>query len=367
MARRDKSGDTAVYVEENYFRHVDQLERWRQEYEHQQAVEKKLASVSVLTYEPIDYAPLLTQVPWQERSIPNFDYLLENARIAAESKFFIPIAAQLIFLIAAAFALLVSSKALVLWIAGTLVLLVSASLYITIHTRTATIQSVLTKTKEEIEQRQEAERQKNEQARLDHEAQESERVTQLEKLLSGDIGAIMLRLDNVLPKMDIPFPVEVDIDIYENVPLVKVWLPTKAIIPVQTSKLHASGRLLYEEKEQRVINKQYLELCAALLMRVVAKAYENIPSFEHGYIWGMSREHLQNSCLICATIDRDKLSPACQAATGLGALQKLDSSYNIDTALNVGTVDPTLPEGWDSVAPQLLRSLHVKICKASLV
>lgn len=366
MGRRDKNGDTAVYVEENYFRHVDQLERWRQEYEHQQAVEKKLASVSSLAYEPLDYAPLLVQVPWKERPIPNFDDFLEKARIAAESRFFIPIAVQLAILIAAVFALLVSSEALALWIAGTLVLIISSSLYITIHSRKSTIQSVLARTKAEIEQRQEAERQKNEQARMEHERQEGERVKQLEKLLVGDIGAIMLRLDNVLPKMDIPFQFEVDIDIYENIPLVKVWLPSKTIIPVQTSKLHASGRLLYEEKEQRVINKQYLELCAALLVRVVAKVYENIPTFDRGYIWGMSRDYIQNSCLLCATIDRDKLS-ACQTTTGLAALQKFDAIYNMDTALNITPVDPTLPEGWDNIAPQLIRSLHVKISKTSLV
>ena len=38
--RQDKG---KVYVDELYFRHVDQMERWRQEYEHCQIVENTLA------------------------------------------------------------------------------------------------------------------------------------------------------------------------------------------------------------------------------------------------------------------------------------------------------------------------------------
>ncbi|MDD4600870.1 hypothetical protein SDC9_27523 [bioreactor metagenome] len=363
MSKRKKTGDIKVYVEENYFRHVDQMERWRQEYEHHQAVEKKLASVSTLTFELFDYDPLLVRIPWKERPTPNFDYLLEEARLTAESKFFIPIAVRIVALIVMLFILFISSKVYALWISGTLAFTIGVSLYVALNDRRFTIESVLTKTRAEVEERQELEKQKNEQARHEHETQEEARIEFVSKLLEGDISAIMLRLDNVLEKMELSFPLEIDIDVYENTPLIKVWLPPKTIIPTQKSTLLPSGRLAYEEKEQRTINKQYIELCAAVLTRVAAKVYENIPSFGCGYVWGMGKGYLKSECLVSIVTDSEKVALACQAPTGLAALQKMDAKFEPDGMLALQPMETVNPEGWADIPPQLIHGIHVKIFK----
>lgn len=363
MAKRQKNGDIQVYVEENYFRHVDQLERWRQEYEHSLALESKLTSVSKLEYVPVDYTPMLVRVPWKERTVPNFNYLLDEARIAAESKFFMPVAARIAILIVLIFLLIVSDKATVLWIAATLGATVGGSLFLVIKDRKQTIESILIKVKVEIEERQEAERQKNELARKEHEQNEDNRIQFIERLLNGDMGSIVLRLDNVLPKLSMPFPLEIDVDIYNNIPLVKVWLPPKMIIPTQSCTLLSSGRLCYEEKEQRAINKQYIELCTSILMRVISAIYANIPTFSNGYILGMGKEYMQNACYFSIAIDRDKIDKACQCANGLSAIQSMQGIFECDTMLNLRSIEPASPSEWQDAAPQLIRSLHVKIFK----
>lgn len=363
MNKRKNKGDIQVYVEENYFRHVDQMERWRQEFEHYQAVEKKLAEVSKLTFEPVDYTPFLVHVPWKDQPIPNFDYMLEEARLATESRFFIPIAVRVVLFILFIFLLILSSKAYVLWITGTLASVTAASLYLAFNERRNTIESVITKTKAEIEYRTELAIQENEQARHEHELKEEQRIGFINDLLKSEVSAIMLRLDDVLSKMDLPFPLDIDIDIFENVPLIRVWLPQKTIIPGQTCSLLPSGRLSFEEKETSKINKQYLELCAAIIIRIVAKIYENIPGFTNGYALGLKKESLQNECFFSIEINREKLELACQAQTGLTALQKLGANFENDTALNLRPIDPIVPDGWKDVPPQMVRTLNVKIFK----
>lgn len=363
MVKKQKNGDIQVYVEESYFRHVDQLERWRQEYEHNLAVENKLASVSQLEYHPVDYTPMLVRVPWKERVIPNFEYLLDEARISTESKFFMPIAARIAVLIVLIFMLVVSDKATVLWVAATLGAAVAGSLYLAIIDRSTTVKSVLVKTKMEIEERQAAERQKNELARKEHEQNEDERIQIIERLLNGDPGSIVLRLDNVLTKLSLPFPLEIDVDIYNNIPVIKVWLPPKLIIPTQSCTILSSGRIEYEEKEQRFINKQYLELCTSILMRVAAAIYANIPVFNDGYVWGMGKEYMQNICYFTIVANREKITKACQCANGLSAIQSIQGVFEFDTALNLKGIETSKPSEWKDAAPQLIRSLNVKIFK----
>lgn len=366
-ARRDKNTaetpDIQVYVEKNYFRHVDQLDRWRQEYEQSQAVEKKLADLSRLSYSPIDYAPQLEQIPFKERPIPSFDYLLDEAIVATESKFFIPIAAHIAIMLLLVIILFVSSSTIALRLSGTLGIVVVISLFLVFRQRRKAIEITTEETKCEIERRRQREFELIKEEKIEHENKENERIESVRKLLDGDIGTIMLRLDTVLPLIDLPFPVTVDIDLYAGVPLVKVWLPPKTIIPVQSSELLSSGRVSYAEKEQRTVNKQYLELCCSLLIKIAAVIYENIPSFEKGYLRGMTNMGLSNECLLAASFDRESLISACSASTGLAGLGLVHGKYDCNNMLGMLPIELSCPEEWGDVVPQKLHSLHIKIFK----
>jgi hypothetical protein len=357
-ARQDKG---KVYVDELYFRHVDQMERWRQEYEHCQTVENALAAVSNLNYEEIDYTSLLVKEPWKERKVPDYSYHLENAQIEEERKFVMPISMHTGLLLILLLVLLASNNVVLLWVSGTGVITLLVLLTILIQKRQKDIENVVKQKQKEIDTRIEYEEKAIKEEREKHEAAEEERVKEIENLLSGDIAAIFAKIDYVLTMNHFPFHVSADIGVYMNIPCVKVWLPPKSIIPVQICALQSSGRPSFQEKEMRTINKQYFELCAAISMKIMSLIYAHIPSFRVGYVYGMSKEGKTMECLFFSKVDRATLESACHAANGLAAMQIAKATFNCDTSLALLPVEVEEPEEWSGVESQLVRNLHIEL------
>jgi hypothetical protein len=350
-----------VHVKDGYFRHVDQIERWRQEYEHQQAVENNLAELSKIRYEQFDYDSLLVRVPWEERPIRDYKYLLEEARLAAEKKFFYPLSMRIGGLLFLIITLFVASNLIVLWIAGTVGIAVLVSLYVLSKERDQTIGRILLETLVVIEQKVEAERRLNEEARRKHEEEEDKRITAIECLLAGEVSAIFSRLDVVLPRLDLSFLLDIDITIYNQVPLVQIWLPPKSIIPGQLCAVTPSGRVSYQDKEARSVNKQYLELCAAVVMQIMATIYANIPTIDRSYVQAMSKDGVHDDCVIAINLDRQTLVTACDAANGLAAIQQTKAQFEVNTVLKLQPIEVERPVEWGEVEQQFLRSLHIKL------
>jgi uncharacterized membrane protein len=357
-ARQDKG---KVYVDELYFRHVDQMERWRQEYEHCQSVENTLAAISNLNYEEIDYTSLLVKEPWKERTVPDYSYLLENARIEEEHKFVMPISMHTGLLLILLLVLLVSSNMILLWISGTGVVTLLVLLTILIQKRQKDIERVVMQKQKEIDTRIEYEEKVIKEERAKHETAEEERIKEIESLLAGDISAIFAKIDHVLTMNHFPFHLSADIGVYMNIPCVKIWLPPKSIIPVQICALQSSGRPSFQEKEIRTINKQYFELCAAISMKIMSLIYTHIPSFRIGYVYGMSKEGKTTECLFFSKLDRSTLESACHTANGLAAMQIAKAAFNCDTSLTLLPVEVGEPEEWSGVESQLVRNLHVDL------
>ncbi len=365
--RGHDENEAHVQMEDTQFRYVDQAERWKHEYEHCKAVEGKLAAVSELSYEPIDFESQLIRTPWQEREIPNYDYLVDDAKMAVEKKYFLPIA-QRIGLIALSLIILIIGgiglSATIVLIAGTGGAAVGVSLYFVKKFKEEEMLKTTAEAQAESERRYTQEKMMADEARQQHENSENERIAAVEKLLEGDLPSIVLRLDVVLPQIVLPFPVEVNIDLFNNVPLVKVWLPSKLVIPKRTCELLPSGRLKYEDKDIRNINKQYLELCSSALMRIMAVIYANIPVFDQGYICGMSKEGgAYSDCLINVSLNRDILMQACKAANGLAAIQTAKAQLEYDTNLNLKAIEEKTPEEWGEIDQSAVRSIHLKIFK----
>lgn len=359
-ARQDKG---KVYVDELYFRHVDQMERWRQEYERCQMVENALAAISNLTYEEFDYTPLLQRVPWKERVIPDFSPILEEARITAEGKFFTPIAIHVGLLLVALFVLTISNNMILLWISGIGVVMMLALLVLLIQKRHNYISRELIQKQKEIDNRIEYEKKIIEEEKKKHEEAEDKRISDIECLLAGEIPAIFTKIDYVLGSIGFPFHITTDINLYANVPVVKVWLPPKSIIPTQVCSLQTSGRPSFEEKEIRTINKQYLELCASIMMKIMSAIYCHVPTFSIGYVYGMSKERINIECLLTSKLDRPTLAAACNAVNGIAAIQMTKATFRTDTSLAILPIEAENPVEWDDVEIQLVRNLHVDLFK----
>lgn len=362
-SRRPNRDGEPTPLSENNFRYVDQIERWRQEYERYTAVEENLAALSKLSYDPVDYAPLLVQVPWKERPIPDFSFLVEEARVTTESKFFIPIMTRLAGLVLSVIILVLSSNTTFLWVPGALSIVLMLCLFWEIQQRQNAIKLALQDAQKQVETRTEQERQVIENEKKQHELAETERVALVEKLIAGDIAAVFLRIDNVLSRIGLPFPVDVHIDIFENIPLIQILLPPKTVVPLQTCSLLPSGRVKHTDKETRTVNKQYIELCSAIIIQVMSILYGNIPSFDRAYVWGLIKSVPDNECLFDVAVNRDELVKACRAENGITALRQLASQFETDTMLNLKVIEAEKPPEWGNVPQQLLRSMHINLLK----
>ena len=363
MAKETKKEQQQVFAgQAPAFRYVDQVDRWRQENERAKVVEETLSKLSILDYREVDYYSQLEIVLFQEKPVPNFDDLLEENRLLAQGKFFMPIAYRAGIIAFLLLILVLSPSTFLMWIIACLLLTVFASLFFTVQDRQQTIQKVVVETKEEIKRRIEYHHKTQEEARKKHEVAEQERVAAVERLLSGDVGAILLKMDVALSSLEVGFSAEVNIDLLEGVPLFQIWLPPKAIIPTQVCTLSPGGRPAYEDKEIRTVNKQYIELCAALIMQVLSRVYEVVPTLDRSYVMGMSKSALNNECYIHLSCTRNEVMQACQATKGLLAIQQLQAVYNADPMLNLLPIKEIQPEEWgNEVNLQALRSLHVRL------
>lgn len=354
-----RQGKGKIYVDELYFRHVDQVERWRQEYEHHQLLENKLLEFSTITYEEIDYAPQLVRAAFPERIIPDFSHILEKARIEAESKFFMPIVTHLVALVILVIILISSSNTILLWGSGGSVVIVLILVCLLLQNRNTYIDRVLLEKQGEIAARIAYEEKKIVEEKKKHDDSEEERINIIEQLLTGEVPSILAKIESVFLKIPFPFYVSVDIELYHDIPAVKVWLPPKSLIPTQICTLTSAGRLSFEDKSIRVVNRQYLDLCAALVMKIMSSIYCNIPTFNIGYVYGLSKEGPTIECLIASTFDRETLIGACSTGNGLAAIQRAQAKFECDTSLMLLPVETNPPEEWGDVKQEDIRSIHV--------
>lgn len=358
--RQDKG---KIYVDELYFRHVDQVERWRQEYERHQLLENKLLELNKLAYEEIDYAPQLVRAIFKERPIPDFSYMIVEARSKAEEKFFMPIITHLVVLLISIIVLVSSTNSLLLWGSGISVIIVVTLLFLMIQNRNSYIARVLVEKQQEVEQRIAYEENKIIEEKKQHDAREEERINIIEQLLTGEVPSVLAKIEAVLSQSSFPFYLSVEIGLYNDIPSVKVWLPPKSLIPTQICTLTSAGRLNYEDKSARVINRQYLEVTAALVVKIMSIIYCYIPTFNIGYVYGMSKEEQNTECLIAAKFDRETLIGACNAENGLAAIQRVQAKFECNTSLALTPIEDNPPEEWGDVPQQLIRNVHIHISK----
>lgn len=349
--------------EERYMQRIEQLERWRAEHERNQAVEAGLASFSKLSYNPVDYTPLMVITPWEQPPKTDYSYLVIDTVKKEEEKYKAPLATRAGIILLLLFILILFPNAVTVWITATIGVAIAVSFYYALLDRKNGLVRARTMAQAEIARLEKVEAERMEKAKVLHQKKEKERLEAIARLLAGDEGAVMLRLDEVLPKMGLPFPINVVIDLYDNIPYIKVWLPPKSVIPKQQSSLTPGSAIQYTEKEMREINKQYMELCAGLLVTILSVAYENVPSFNKGYAAAMTKEGLEDSCLIYLEFDREKLMNMCKANCGIQAIKSGEAVFEYDTTLDLQAVEAQYPASWRELDQKQIKSINIKVFK----
>ncbi|WP_425057798.1 hypothetical protein SCACP_23390 [Sporomusa carbonis] len=360
---RSRDGTANDRAEVRYFKGEEQFERWRKEFIQHRAYELKLAAISKLSYDLVDYQALLTREPFPDLKLTDYSYLVDEAKTKAEAKYFYPVAGKIAVIIGLLGILAILFSPSVLLITAALGVATAVSLFFTMKDRDNAITQAEQDALAEIARRNEQERLAFEEARRQHEEQENSRIIFIEQLLAGEPGAVRSRLDYALNQLKLPVVVEVDIDFYGNIFFVKVWLPPKTVVPRQACELLASGRIQYQDKDARVFNKQYFELCVAIVLQIMSTIFANIPSFQEGYAAGMVKSEFSDDCVISLKIPREKIDNVCRASNAIAAMQAFDAVYECDTALVLYPIDMLQPPEWEGLEPQLIKSLRVRIFK----
>lgn len=360
-SRNDKEKKQHKDKESRFWTQIEQIDRQKLKYEKMKAIDEKLAALSKLEFEVIDYKALLTRVPWQDWPIPDYSFLIEEARITTESKYFLPILIRGALLAVLGVIWLASSHIGLLWISGTVFIALGVSLFLKYNERSNQIIKAVCDAHLEVENKKNEEMRRLAEAKLLHEKAEDERIESIENLLKGEVDSVSGRLDEIFKEKALPFFINIDIDLYDNIPLIKVWLPDKTVIPIQEATLLSSGRINYRDKDIREINKQYIEVCAATIMQIISFIYMNVPSFDVGYAFGIIKGEAEDSCVLTINFDREKLKTACQASSGLSAVQILHAEFKSDNFLNFLPQQTRLPEEWKDVEPKQIRNLKFKV------
>jgi hypothetical protein len=356
-----RSGLVKEYASERYYRQNAQLQRWQAEHQQHEAVEKALADVSKFSYEPENYVRFLVKEPFQEPPRQEFQSLLPERLLAAERRYRQPILIRWGLMAALILCVAVFPNLVTVAVAAALLAVAGYLQYKLIRERQFVLAKIEKDTRLEIDAKTREQEEAIALQRKLHADSEEERIDFYVRLLNGEMAAMVMTIDEYLPKLSLPFPVDVDIDLFGNIMQVRVWLPGKALIPAERTSLSETGKIQYESKEALEINKQYAELCAALLMQVGTILFARIPTLGKIYLSGMSRDGDKKECLITLKMDRAQLERAAQSSTALVAMQTLSAIYVCDEYLKLLPVDPITPEEWTDVSARQIRNLQVKI------
>lgn len=356
-----RSGLVKEYASERYYRQNAQLQRWQAEHQQHEAVEKALADVSKFSYEPENYIRFLVKEPFREPPRQEFQSLLPERLLTAERRYRQPILIRWGLMAALILCVAVFPNLITVALAALLLAAAGYLQYKLIRERQFVLAKIERDTRLEIETRTREQEETIALQRKLHDDAEEERIDFYVRLLNGELAAMVMTIDEYLPKLSLPFPVDADVDLFGNIMRVRVWLPGKALIPAERTSLSEAGKIQYESKDALEINKQYAELCAAVLMQVGTILFARVPSLGKLYLSGMSRDGEKKECLMTLKMDRVQLERAAQSSTALVAMQTLSAIYVCDEYLKLLPVDPITPEEWTDVSARQIRNLQVKI------
>lgn len=236
--------------------------RYQREYKQSQEMEKALEELGDFRFEPVDYSAELTRKQWTEPAIPDFSYILTEARLRIINKYQTSILIQAligVFFVILSLAFRESFVAII-GIIGFVACIFT--LYRDYKNRERDMEKALVEGRRQIDERINEIRESIAKAREEFEETETARIEKIEKLLSGDPLAVFERLEEALNAVRLPFYMRCTIDFYNNEPVLTLHLPDNSVIPPQTVTLNAAGACEYSEKPPQEIARKYLEALA---------------------------------------------------------------------------------------------------------
>ena len=338
------------HIRNRYLRRMEQYEKWRHTYEVAAKKEERLNNVSRISYDEKDYSLDLVRKEWTPAPPPNFGDWRGKIEQEVERQFQTPILVHGIAIFLLFAGMLLVQIMMVLSVLLILEGLLAFSLYLTFRKKRRVKEDKIEEKHAYIRAKMYEFLLKQKADKEEFDKKETERVALVERLINGEESAILPRLTEIYRTLSFPFPLEVQVLLHQQMPLFKIWLPTIDVVPERLCLLKDDGSLDYQDKPLFSRNKQYLELCAAVILQIISVAYGNIPAFDEGIVWGMVKRGDEEKTYFSLALTRTEIIEACRSVSGVGGLQKLQGLYQWDESCQLTPVETMLPDEWKDVA-----------------
>ena len=338
-----------AHIRNGYLRRMEQYEKWRHEYEAATKKEENLHEISRISFEEKDYTPDLLRKEWVPAPPPDFGDWQGAIDQEVEQAFQTPILVRGAGIFVLFIGMFISKDLFVLSVLLVLEGLLAILMYMTFRAKSQMKQAKTVAMKEYIRVKmyeflvkQKVDKEKFEEA-------ETQRILLVERLVSGEEASALPRLNEVFRTLSFPFPLVVQVIMYKQIPVFKIWLPKINVVPERVCTLKDDGSLDYQDKTLFSRNKQYLEVCSATILQVLSIAYGNIPGFNKGMALGMVKAGTEEDTYFSLSLSRDSVIDACSSVSGVGGVQKLQGLYQWDDACQLMPVESLLPDEWQDI------------------
>jgi hypothetical protein len=324
-----------------------------------ESAEAALNNLSIFSYSPVDFTSGLVRKQYIAPEIPDYNYLLTEARLRAVNRYYVPIFSDsLLGLVCVLFSLAFMDTFVPLLGAAGLIAC-AVMLNKDLLKRQQAIENALSTARVVIDARVKEAHEKIETERKVLELSEDARIEKLEKLLSGSADIVFERIEETIHFMKLPFFLKCTIDFYGNEPMITLHLPDHDIIPPNIVTLTAAGNVSYEEKSSFQVNKQYSEVIAGTAITLAVQLYANIPTLNKLCIQGLFDRWHDEEYYFSLNITRQCLIDSTECRSGLEAFRMLDAVYEVKTSGRFSEIQPVYPDWWEKVPIEKIRTLNV--------
>ncbi|MBP2653441.1 MAG: hypothetical protein H6Q73_1010 [Firmicutes bacterium] len=338
----------------------ERINRQLREQKKNEEIEAALAALSVFDYKPVEYETELIRKEFSEPQIPDFSYLLSEARDKVVKGY------QSTFLIQGALGMVFALLCLVVWnyfvvivgVAG--VIACAISMNRDIKSKQDSIERALRAAKENADQKVKEIKDSIDGLRKVFIETENARIEKLKLFLNGDRDSVLAYMENVLQEFRLPFFLKCTIYYQQYEPVLEMRFPEQSIIPPNNLTLSANGDVVSEEKSPFEINRQYSEVLAATAVSVALKLYSAVPTLECLYVQGIVDNSGKEVYVFSMKTTRQlAIEEAVKCKSGMEACQVFEAEYSVKTAGSLAPIQPVFPGWWDMMPKDKIKSVTV--------
>ncbi|MDR3593062.1 MAG: hypothetical protein P4N41_25660 [Negativicutes bacterium] len=360
MSTRSSGKEDVIKVQAEIRDDIDKerLRRYQREQRKSEDMEEALRKLSSFSYTPVDYSRGLIRKEFKAPVIPDYSYLLTEAKLKVVNKYYVPIAVQLGLGLVCVVLSLAFKDTFVPLLGAAGLIACGLSLHTDLRNRQRKIDLALSAARSQIEALVKEARDSIDNTARAFDELENTRIEKIEKLLNGNPSSVLERIEEVLLTIKLPFFLRCTIDFYEE-PMLTLHLPEQLVIPTTRVSVNPAGNLSYEEKTPFEISKQYSEAMAGTAMTFASRLFAAIPTLNTLYIHGLFDKWQDQEYLFSLRVDRQALIAAMECRSGLECFSRLKAEFSIKTNADFSPVQPILPDWWEKVPREKVKTMKV--------